>query len=87
MVVFIVYAYRNLLHHCFQALMDHGMNLATILSDAFSSRATLLQSDQRVEQERGLHLGLLLGKMDMLYIMEGESLHANYQLAILAVKK
>ncbi|XP_071848828.1 amyloid protein-binding protein 2-like [Apostichopus japonicus] len=52
---------RNLLHHCFQALMDHGMNLATILSDAFSSRATLLQSDQRVEQERGLHLGLLLG--------------------------
>ncbi|KAJ8044165.1 Amyloid protein-binding protein 2 [Holothuria leucospilota] len=52
---------RNLLHHCFQALMDHGMNLATILADAFGSRAAVLESATYDEQLRGLHLGLLLG--------------------------
>lgn len=41
--------------------MDHGMNLATILADAFGSRAAVLESATYDEQLRGLHLGLLLG--------------------------
>lgn len=27
--------FRHLLHHCFQALMDHGVRVSEILADAF----------------------------------------------------
>ncbi|CAB1348319.1 unnamed protein product [Coregonus sp. 'balchen'] len=40
---------RHLLHHCFQALMDHGVKVASVLANSFSRRCSYIaESDAHV---------------------------------------
>ena len=57
---------RHLLHHCFQALMDHGVRVSEILADAFSSQLTPSSCQDEVKRDRAMQLGLNLGMLIML---------------------
>ncbi|KAK3084359.1 hypothetical protein FSP39_012164 [Pinctada imbricata] len=52
---------RHLLHHCFQALMDHGVSVSDILADAYSSQLTPSSCQDQIKRERAIQLGLTLG--------------------------
>ncbi|KAG7218378.1 hypothetical protein INR49_008292 [Caranx melampygus] len=42
---------RHLLHHCFQALMDHGVKVASVLANSFSRRCSYIaESDAHVKR-------------------------------------
>eukprot|EP00057_Strongylocentrotus_purpuratus_P024888 XP_011679362.1 PREDICTED: amyloid protein-binding protein 2 [Strongylocentrotus purpuratus] len=51
---------RHLLHHCFQALMDHGVKVATVLADSYATHASIEEQNQdRIS--RTVQLGFSLG--------------------------
>ncbi|XP_078682230.1 amyloid protein-binding protein 2-like isoform X2 [Branchiostoma floridae x Branchiostoma belcheri] len=52
---------RHLLHHCFQALMDHGVKVSTCLSDTFSRQCSYIQESEVSIRDKALQLGLALG--------------------------
>ncbi|XP_035242367.1 amyloid protein-binding protein 2 [Anguilla anguilla] len=52
---------RHLLHHCFQALMDHGVKVASVLASSFSLRCACIDASDVRAQERAVQLGFLLG--------------------------
>ncbi|KAJ8312709.1 hypothetical protein KUTeg_010082 [Tegillarca granosa] len=49
---------RHLLHHCFQALMDHGVKVSDILADAFANQSASVDQNNL---EKSINLGLALG--------------------------
>ncbi|KAL4224456.1 Amyloid protein-binding protein 2 [Mactra antiquata] len=51
---------RRLLHHCFQALMDHGVHASETLADAFNSQVSL-SLPQLQSKEKMIQLGFALG--------------------------
>ncbi|XP_072043780.1 amyloid protein-binding protein 2-like [Amphiura filiformis] len=52
---------RHFLHHCFQALMDHGVKVATVLADSYSSQAGALQSTNMNTVDKNITLAFSLG--------------------------
>ncbi|XP_050408973.1 amyloid protein-binding protein 2 [Patella vulgata] len=52
---------RYLLHHCFQALMDHGVKISEILADAFALQITDDVYKDQFKRVRTLQLGFTLG--------------------------
>ncbi|XP_076107447.1 amyloid protein-binding protein 2-like [Mytilus galloprovincialis] len=52
---------RHLLHHCFQALMDHGVRVSNILADAFSGQFSTGTCNDESSKEKAIQLGLSLG--------------------------
>ena len=52
---------RHLLHHCFQALMDHGATVADILADTFAKQLAPQTCKDPVTRERSIQLGFQLG--------------------------
>ncbi|XP_060560053.1 amyloid protein-binding protein 2-like [Ruditapes philippinarum] len=51
---------RHLLHHCFQALMDHGVRVSEILADAFTSQVYQALPDIQ-SKDKVIQLGFALG--------------------------
>ncbi|XP_046583008.1 amyloid protein-binding protein 2-like isoform X2 [Haliotis rubra] len=52
---------RHLLHHCFQALMDHGLRASGILADSFVVRVSEIMKKDQYTKIRYLQLGFNLG--------------------------
>ncbi|XP_041347960.1 amyloid protein-binding protein 2-like [Gigantopelta aegis] len=52
---------RHLLHHCFQALMDHGLRASGILADSFAVRLSETITKDQFTKIRYLQLGFNLG--------------------------
>ncbi|ESO95499.1 hypothetical protein LOTGIDRAFT_116980 [Lottia gigantea] len=52
---------RYLLHHCFQALMDHGVKISETLAEAFSVQISEDVIKDQVKRVRMLQLGFTLG--------------------------
>ncbi|XP_033121593.1 amyloid protein-binding protein 2-like [Anneissia japonica] len=52
---------RHLLHHCFQALMDHGVKVATVLAESFKSHCAQILCSQRTQLDKAIQLGFSLG--------------------------
>ncbi|KAL5016659.1 hypothetical protein ScPMuIL_006248 [Solemya velum] len=52
---------RHLLHHCFQALMDHGVRISEVLADCFSSQYTPETCIVPCNREKAIGLGFSLG--------------------------
>ncbi|XP_064459247.1 amyloid protein-binding protein 2-like [Ornithodoros turicata] len=52
---------RHLLHHCFQAVMDHGAQTARMLADAYQRRCYTAAPAQAQPFESLINLGLSLG--------------------------
>jgi len=53
---------RNLLHHCFQALMDSGLKLSTLLADSYSQIAASMSVELPTDDcDRLILLGFSLG--------------------------
>nr|XP_054749319.1 amyloid protein-binding protein 2-like [Lytechinus pictus] len=51
---------RHFLHHCFQALMDHGVKVATVLADSYATHASI-EEQNRDRVSRTVQLGFSLG--------------------------
>ena len=58
---------RHLLHHCFQALMDHGVRVSEILSETFSTQLAVPLTSQELATEKIIQLGFSLGKVQLVY--------------------
>ncbi|XP_074643126.1 amyloid protein-binding protein 2-like [Tubulanus polymorphus] len=55
---------RDLLHHCFQALMDHmdhGVEVSTCLSDSYSQHCCVTDIKNRPSLDKAIQLGFMLG--------------------------
>ncbi|XP_013379692.1 amyloid protein-binding protein 2 [Lingula anatina] len=52
---------RHLLHHCFQALMDHGVRTSETLCDAYRQMCCVRNHAEPFIRDKTLKLGLLLG--------------------------
>ncbi|CAM9211652.1 unnamed protein product, partial [Lampetra fluviatilis] len=52
---------RHLLHHCFQALMDHGVRVSSVLAQAFSRRCGCLQPTATAAHDKAISLATSLG--------------------------
>lgn len=52
---------RHLLHHCFQALMDHGVKVASILANSFSRRCSYIAESDTHVKEKAIQFGFVLG--------------------------
>ncbi|KAI5626749.1 amyloid protein-binding protein 2 [Silurus asotus] len=52
---------RHLLHHCFQALMDHGVKVASILANSFSRRCSYIAESDAHVKEKAIQFGFVLG--------------------------
>uniref|UniRef100_UPI00358E867D amyloid protein-binding protein 2 isoform X2 n=1 Tax=Myxine glutinosa TaxID=7769 RepID=UPI00358E867D len=52
---------RHLLHHCFQALMDHGVKVASVLAQSFSRRCSYMAESEQQSRDKAIQLGLALG--------------------------
>ncbi|KAJ8403890.1 hypothetical protein AAFF_G00347580 [Aldrovandia affinis] len=52
---------RHLLHHCFQALMDHGVKVASVLSSSFSRRCAYVAVSEEHVKEKAVQFGFILG--------------------------
>lgn len=55
---------RHLLHHCFQALMDHGVKVASVLANSFSRRCSYISESDAHVKEKAIQFGFVLGKSD-----------------------
>lgn len=53
---------RHLLHHCFQALMDHGVKVASVLANSFSRRCSYIAESDAHVKEKAIQFGFVLGK-------------------------
>jgi len=53
--------YRHLLHHCFQALMDHGVKVASVLANSFSRRCSYIAESDAHVKEKAIQFGFVLG--------------------------
>lgn len=60
---------RHLLHHCFQALMDHGVKVASVLANSFSRRCSYIEESDAHVKEKAIQFGFVLGK----YPVDGHS--------------
>ncbi|CDQ71802.1 unnamed protein product [Oncorhynchus mykiss] len=56
-----VCACRHLLHHCFQALMDHGVKVASFLANSFSRRCSYIAESDAHVKVKAIHFGFVLG--------------------------
>eukprot|EP00064_Thunnus_orientalis_P007403 superscaffoldBa00000820_g7423 len=54
---------RHLLHHCFQALMDHGVKVASVLANSFSRRCSYIAESDAHVKEKAIQFGFVLGKL------------------------
>ncbi|KFO32179.1 Amyloid protein-binding protein 2 [Fukomys damarensis] len=52
---------RHLLHHCFQALMDHGVKVASVLAYSFSRRCSYIAESDAAVKEKAIQVGFVLG--------------------------
>ncbi|OBS67320.1 hypothetical protein A6R68_04149, partial [Neotoma lepida] len=52
---------RHLLHHCFQALMDHGVKVASVLAYSFSRRCSYIAESDATVKEKAIQVGFVLG--------------------------
>ncbi|XP_061637218.1 amyloid protein-binding protein 2 isoform X2 [Phyllopteryx taeniolatus] len=52
---------RHLLHHCFQALMDHGVKVASVLANSFSRRCSYIEDSHTHVKEKAIQFGFVLG--------------------------
>ncbi|XP_061682952.1 amyloid protein-binding protein 2 isoform X3 [Syngnathoides biaculeatus] len=52
---------RHLLHHCFQALMDHGVKVASVLANSFSRRCSYIEDSHTQVKEKAIQFGFVLG--------------------------
>uniref|UniRef100_A0A674GWQ3 Amyloid beta protein binding protein 2 n=1 Tax=Taeniopygia guttata TaxID=59729 RepID=A0A674GWQ3_TAEGU len=52
---------RHLLHHCFQALMDHGVKVASVLAYSFSRRCSYIAESDAAVKEKAIQIGFVLG--------------------------
>ncbi|XP_038845838.1 amyloid protein-binding protein 2-like isoform X2 [Salvelinus namaycush] len=52
---------RHLLHHCFQALMDHGVKVASVLANSFSRRCSYIAESDAHVKVKAIHFGFVLG--------------------------
>ncbi|XP_048857501.1 amyloid protein-binding protein 2 isoform X1 [Brienomyrus brachyistius] len=52
---------RHLLHHCFQALMDHGVKVASVLANSFSRRCSYISESDAHVKEKAIQFGFVLG--------------------------
>ncbi|XP_022093232.1 amyloid protein-binding protein 2-like [Acanthaster planci] len=66
---------RHLLHHCLQALMDHGVKVASVLADSYATQATLLRVEQTSSMEKAIQLAFSLGKLA--YLLNLAALHGE----------
>lgn len=57
-----LYPLRHLLHHCFQALMDHGVKVASILANSFSRRCSYIAESDAHVKEKAIQFGFVLGQ-------------------------
>lgn len=53
---------RHLLHHCFQALMDHGVKVASVLAYSFSRRCSYIAESDAAVKEKAIQVGFVLGE-------------------------
>ena len=53
---------RHLLHHCFQALMDHGVRVSEVLSEAYQQHCCMRSHAQAPVIDKAVTLGFSLGK-------------------------
>ncbi|XP_022236768.1 amyloid protein-binding protein 2-like [Limulus polyphemus] len=53
--------HRHLLHHCFQALMDHGARTAFQLTKAYCQRCSVISTSSEDRRLSTIKLGLSLG--------------------------
>ena len=53
---------RHLLHHCFQALMDHGVKVASVLANSFSRRCSYIAESDAHVKEKAIQFGFVLGR-------------------------
>ncbi|NWZ48979.1 APBP2 protein, partial [Haliaeetus albicilla] len=51
---------RHLLHHCFQALMDHGVKVASVLAYSFSRRCSYIAESDSAVKEKAIQIGFVL---------------------------
>ncbi|ERE68606.1 amyloid protein-binding protein 2, partial [Cricetulus griseus] len=51
----------HLLHHCFQALMDHGVKVASVLAYSFSRRCSYIAESDAAVKEKAIQVGFVLG--------------------------
>jgi len=56
--------FRHLLHHCFQALMDHGVKVSEILAESYTYRCQDFRPNpsQPTAADKIIQLGFALGK-------------------------
>ncbi|KAI1893381.1 hypothetical protein AGOR_G00123150 [Albula goreensis] len=52
---------RHLLHHGFQALMDHGVKVASVLASSFSRHCSYIALSEPQVQEKAVQFGFVLG--------------------------
>ncbi|KAG1660759.1 Amyloid protein-binding protein 2 [Nymphon striatum] len=52
---------RHLLHHCFQALVDHGSGISKALADHYSQYCCILHCAPVEQKKRAINLGISLG--------------------------
>ena len=50
------------MHHCFQALMDHGVKVASVLANSFSRRCSYIAESDAHVKEKAIQFGFVLGK-------------------------
>lgn len=58
---FCFFCFRHLLHHCFQALMDHGVKVASVLAYSFSRRCSYIAESDSAVKEKAIQIGFVLG--------------------------
>ncbi len=57
----LIFSHRHLLHHCFQALMDHGVKVASVLANSFSRRCSYIAESDAHVKEKAIQFGFVLG--------------------------
>lgn len=50
------------MHHCFQALMDHGVKVASVLANSFSRRCSYIAESDAHVKEKAIQFGFVLGE-------------------------
>lgn len=65
---------RHLLHHCFQALMDHGVRVASVLASSFSRRCSYIAESDAHVKEKAIQFGFVLGNHSLI---QPHRLHFN----------
>lgn len=58
-----LFFHRHLLHHCFQALMDHGVKVASVLANSFSRRCSYIAESDAHVKEKAIQFGFVLGML------------------------